>query len=188
MLAAGQLSSLKASIVNNVVLQKLCHDHLELTDLILRVPSPEEHEGEECEGLKTMQAAAVEALIGAIYLDRGIESALEFTNEHILPAAFRVTKETSRGQLDPIGHFMNMMQKKYPNAIAKDGGVVYDASENTSIPNSNIQSFTVNCYVQGKVRHAVPFCTSLSCHFLPLQLIFPFVVGSFCQGQLDTHC
>jgi ribonuclease-3 len=118
-LAAGQLSSLKASIVNNAVLQKLCHNHLKLTDLILRVPSTEERNEEECEGLKTMQAAAVESLIGAIYLDRGIESALAFTNEHILPAALQLTKETDSGILDPISKFQTMMQKKYSSVTGE---------------------------------------------------------------------
>ncbi|KAG6574718.1 Ribonuclease 3 [Phytophthora cinnamomi] len=83
----GQLTRAKSALVNNVVLAKVARD-LGLTDVQLWPPSftsgvlPEDDKGRE-----TIAAAAVESLIAAVYLDQGMERAMEFLASQILPHA-----------------------------------------------------------------------------------------------------
>lgn len=110
----GQVTKLRSAIVNNKMLSQVCTVKLEMNDLIL-VP---EHLSEPSSstsyvvGRETVQAGAVESLIGAIFLDKGMDAAGEFVYKNVVQYALSVTR-TELLSMDPISEFQIRIQKKY---------------------------------------------------------------------------
>lgn len=89
----GELTAIRASLVCRETLAKLASS-LKLGDYLLL------GQGEEVSGGRTRQsnlANALEALIGAVYLDRGLAKAKEFALKQLEPAL----KETKAGKMTP---------------------------------------------------------------------------------------
>lgn len=85
----GYLTALRAKLVNTISLAKVARK-LELGEKLFL------SKGEEKEGGRnntSLLANTVEALIGAIFLDRGLEPSSDFIKSHILVEIPRITKE-----------------------------------------------------------------------------------------------
>lgn len=108
----GQLTRAKSALVNNDTLSKICERHLQMHELIVVASdySLARRSGRRqyIKGRTTIQAGAVEALIAAIYMDQGLEAALDFANRHVLPHAVAYAKEDS--VWDPLGELQNLLQ------------------------------------------------------------------------------
>ncbi|KAF4319861.1 hypothetical protein BBO99_00005880 [Phytophthora kernoviae] len=89
-------------------------------------------------GRVTISAGALESLIGAIYLDQGMETAMKFVTTHILPRA--VEYATRDVIWEPIVELQNLLQGHYY------GQPVYKY-----IPAPlNASKYTVELYVKGR--------------------------------------
>lgn len=96
----GYLTALRANIVNTVSLAEVAKK-LDLGSIIF-VSKGEEESGGRTNG--SLLADTVEAIIGAIYIDRGIENAEEFIKENLL-----VDVETRASQ--PLKDFKSRLQE-----------------------------------------------------------------------------
>lgn len=76
----GELTSIRAALVNHIMLGKVAND-LELDRYVLLSRGEAKDDGRAKEAI---MANAVEALIGAIYLDQTYEKAARFIHAHIL--------------------------------------------------------------------------------------------------------
>ena len=76
------------------------------------------------EGMKTIMADALEALIGAIYIDAGIEKAIQFVNKNIIEPSlidgYYQIDTNFKGQLLEFTHARNMGTPTY-RVIKEDG-------------------------------------------------------------------
>lgn len=112
----GQVTKLKSTIVNNKLLSEVCHSKLNMTDLILVDRSAMIN----ATGRETVQAGAVESLIGAIFLDQGMDAAGDFVYRNIVQYALR--DDASRERLlatDPISEFQIRLQTIYRAKLPK---------------------------------------------------------------------
>ncbi|KAF1789915.1 Ribonuclease III domain [Phytophthora cactorum] len=108
----GQLSRAKSALVNNDTLSKISAD-LGITDLLLWPPGFSEASGAPVivKGRVTIAAGSVESLIAAIYLDQGMETAMNFVTTHILP---RSVEYATRDVIwEPIVELQNLLQGHY---------------------------------------------------------------------------
>ncbi|DAZ98413.1 TPA: hypothetical protein N0F65_000127 [Lagenidium giganteum] len=108
----GQLTKAKAELVNNYTLSKICVQDLVLHKLILVAPdydlSVSSSKATFVKGRRTIHAGTVESLIAAVYLDQGLEAALEFVNARILPPAM---KHATNGDVwEPVTALQNLLQ------------------------------------------------------------------------------
>ncbi|KAG7390867.1 hypothetical protein PHYPSEUDO_006351 [Phytophthora pseudosyringae] len=135
----GQLSRAKSAIVNNDTLAKISAD-LGITDLLLWPPEFSEASGTPkiVKGRVTIASGAVESLIAAIYLDQGMETAMNFVATHILP---RSVEYATRDVIwEPIVELQNLLQGHYY------GQPVYKY-----LPAPvNASAYTVELYVKGR--------------------------------------
>jgi len=121
----GYLTALRANIVNTIALAKIAQE-LELSNEIFV------SKGEEDTGGKTnssLLADTVEAIIGAIYLDRGLESVEKFINEFFL---FDIDEKASKPLKDCKSRLQEFVQAKgYPApkyVVALESGPDHDKS------------------------------------------------------------
>ncbi|CAI5728638.1 unnamed protein product [Peronospora effusa] len=108
----GQLSRAKSAIVNNDTLSKISAD-LGITKLLLWPPGLNEASSAPVvvKGRVTIAAGAVESLIAAIYLDQGMETALNFVTTHVIP---RSVEYATRDVIwEPIVELQNLLQGHY---------------------------------------------------------------------------
>ncbi|KAE8894140.1 hypothetical protein PF005_g12209 [Phytophthora fragariae] len=134
----GQLTKAKAALVNNDVLAKIGED-LGLTDVLLWPPSfTSDKEPDHGKGRVTIAAGAVESLIAAVYLDQGMEAAMEFLATQILPLSARST--TPDAIWNPVEELQRLLQ-------AHNRGV--PAYKNLPVTESSPE-FTVELFVQDK--------------------------------------
>ncbi|CEG42758.1 ribonuclease iii [Plasmopara halstedii] len=135
----GQLSRAKSALVNNNTLSKIGAD-LGITDLLLWPPGFDVANGSPLavKGRVTIAAGAVESVIAAIYLDQGMEIAMDFVTKHILPRA--VEYATRDVIWEPVVELQNLLQGHYyGQPIYKYLPAPGSASE-----------FTVELYVKGR--------------------------------------
>ncbi|TMW67779.1 hypothetical protein Poli38472_007451 [Pythium oligandrum] len=108
----GQLTRFKAILVNNATLSRVAVFDLQIDRLILVAQemdlSKPSQEKWYLKGRSTIQAGAVEALIAAVYVDQGLERALTFVNEYILPSAIKYATEEHTWQ--PVVQLQNLLQ------------------------------------------------------------------------------
>lgn len=76
----GELTSFRAALVNTVSLSRVA-DRLKINDYLLLSRGEEKDKG-RARGI--IMADAVEAIIGAIYIDQGYSAAANFVSEHLL--------------------------------------------------------------------------------------------------------
>ncbi|CAI5746811.1 unnamed protein product [Peronospora destructor] len=133
----GQLSRAKSAIVNNDTLSKISAD-LGITKLLLWPPDLNETSSVPVvvKGRVTIAAGAVESLIAAIYLDQGMETALNFVTTHVIPRS--VEYATHDIIWEPIIELQNLLQRHYY------GHPVYE-----NLPAAlNASEYTVELYVK----------------------------------------
>ena len=172
---AGQLTAVKASVVNNSILNQICTDHLGLSDLILSagVLDTSRTDGAlDSRGVETMRAGVVEALIGAIYLDTGLETAASFTHAHILPEAFELASR--HVVADPISTFQMRIQETLKIAP------VYKVLEQRK-PSKGSHYFKVGVYVAEEVGKRLPCLLCRSC-------LRTFLTGVFASAHIVHIC
>ncbi|POM76311.1 Ribonuclease 3 [Phytophthora palmivora] len=135
----GQLSRAKSALVNNETLSKISAD-LGITELLLWPPGFNEASAapDNVKGRVTIAAGAVESLIAAIYLDQGMEAAMNFVSAHILP---RSAEYATRDVIwEPIVELQNLLQGHYyGQPVYKYLPAPLGASE-----------YTVELYVKGR--------------------------------------
>uniref|UniRef100_K3W539 RNase III domain-containing protein n=1 Tax=Globisporangium ultimum (strain ATCC 200006 / CBS 805.95 / DAOM BR144) TaxID=431595 RepID=K3W539_GLOUD len=108
----GQLTQSKSALVNNQTLSKVCVNDLQIHKLILVASdyslARQSSKSRYVKGRTTIQSGAVESLIAAVYLDKGLETALAFVNTKILPHAIKyATHETV---WEPVGALQTLLQ------------------------------------------------------------------------------
>ncbi|EGZ10836.1 hypothetical protein PHYSODRAFT_337611 [Phytophthora sojae] len=108
----GQLSRAKSALVKNETLSTISKE-LGITDLLLWPIEFKEARAAPfiVKGRVTIAAGAVESLIGAIYLDQGMETAMNFVATQILP---RSVEYATRDVIwEPIVELQNLLQGHY---------------------------------------------------------------------------
>jgi len=104
----GDLTNWRASLVNSKMLAIVAAE-LELEQFLYL--SKGESKDNNSKARQYIVANAVEALIGAIYLDQGIEEASRFVHEHMLSKLETILKK--KLYLDPKSHFQEKAQEVY---------------------------------------------------------------------------
>lgn len=104
----GDLTNWRASLVNSKMLAQVAEE-LSLEDFLYL--SRGESKDRNTKARQYIVANAVEALIGAIYLDQGIEEAGRFVHEHMLSKLDMILKK--KLYLDPKSHFQEKAQEVY---------------------------------------------------------------------------
>ena len=103
----GDLTNWRASLVNAVMLSKLAVE-IGLDDYLLL--SRGEAKDKDSKARQFILANAIEALIGAIYLDQGIEKVAEFISERLLTKLPYIIEH--KLYLDPKSRFQEAVQDK----------------------------------------------------------------------------
>ncbi|MDA2936536.1 ribonuclease III [Patescibacteria group bacterium AH-259-L05] len=104
----GVLTTLRSSLVNTESLSKTAHTlHLN-TYMYL---SKGETKSSSTRAKKVILANTFEALIGALYLDRGFRSTEKFIHQHVLPQLQTIIKH--RLYRDAKSHFQQIVQGKF---------------------------------------------------------------------------
>lgn len=103
----GDLTNWRASLVNAIMLSKLAVE-IGLDDYLLL--SRGEAKDKDSKARQYILANAIEALIGAIYLDQGIERVKEFVNERLLTKLPYIIEH--KLYLDPKSRFQEAVQDK----------------------------------------------------------------------------
>lgn len=136
----GQLSRAKSALVKNSTLC-IISEELGISDLLLW---PVEFGLKEAssmpkfiKGRVTIAAGAVESLIGAIYLDQGMETAMTFVTTHILPRSVEIA--TRDVIWEPIVELQNLLQGH---------GFGHPVYKYLPAPVSETENFTVELYVK----------------------------------------
>ncbi|MFA6601583.1 MAG: ribonuclease III [Candidatus Paceibacterota bacterium] len=106
--AEGALTAYRSAIVNTVSLTKAA-EHLELNDYILLSKGEAKDTGR---ARSIILANAVEAVIGAIYLDQGYNIAANFIADHILNVIDIEDIVANRSWLDAKSRFQERAQEK----------------------------------------------------------------------------
>ncbi|OHB23248.1 MAG: ribonuclease III [Parcubacteria group bacterium RIFCSPLOWO2_01_FULL_48_18] len=104
--AEGQLTSLRAALVNAQMLARVAKE-IKLDDFVLLSRGEAKDIGRARE---TILANAVESLIGAIYLDSGLESASQFVEKFIATHLQEVLEK--RLWKDPKSYLQEIIQEK----------------------------------------------------------------------------
>ncbi len=104
----GELTNWRASLVNSEMLAKVAHE-INLEDNIYL--SKGEAKDGNSKARRYILANAVEALIGAIYLDQGIGSAKKFIKKFMIAKLDNILKNEL--YLDPKSKFQEKAQEKY---------------------------------------------------------------------------
>lgn len=101
----GDLTSWRASLVNGEMLAKIAKE-IKLDDFLLMSRGEKKDTGK---ARNYILANAMEALIGAIYLDQGFKKADKFINEYIVVKLPEILKNKS--YLDPKSYFQEKAQE-----------------------------------------------------------------------------
>jgi ribonuclease-3 len=104
----GELTAFRSSIVNTVSLTKVA-EHIGLGDFMLLSRGEAKDNGR---ARSVIIANAVEAVIGAIYLDRGYDAAANFISAHILEVIDIDEIVKNRSWLDAKSRFQETAQEK----------------------------------------------------------------------------
>ncbi len=106
--AEGELTAFRSSIVNAVSLAKVA-EHLSLNDYILMSKGELRDTGR---ARSIILANAVEAVIGAIYLDHGYDTAANFISDHILNVIDIDEIVANKSWIDAKSRFQEKAQEK----------------------------------------------------------------------------
>ena len=104
----GELTAFRSAIVNTVSLTKVA-EHAGLNDYMLMSKGESKDTGR---ARSIILANAVEAVIGAIYLDQGYDGAANFISEHILNIIDIDQIVENKSWLDAKSRFQEMAQEK----------------------------------------------------------------------------
>lgn len=106
--AEGQLTAFRSAIVNTVSLTKVA-EHLGINDYLLMSRGESKDMGR---ARSIILANAVEAIIGAIYLDRGYDTAANFISDHILNVIDIDEIVANKSWLDAKSRFQEQSQER----------------------------------------------------------------------------
>lgn len=133
----GELTNWRSAIVRGEVLAKVAID-LQLGQL-LRLSKGEEKSGGRSRNL--ILANTVEAVIGAIYLDKGYDTASKFIHEHIISLLPEIIEK--KLYIDPKSHLQELSQEAL--SVTPEYKVIKDEG-----PDHN-KVFTVGVYARGRL-------------------------------------
>jgi len=103
----GKMTSLRAALVNHVILSKIAREELSLQKFILLSRGEAKDTGRARE---VILANAIESVLGAVYLDRGYEVAKKLINEIVLT---KLPEVMERGlERDPKSALQEILQEK----------------------------------------------------------------------------
>jgi len=134
----GELTNWRASLVNSKMLSKIA-DSLGIEEFLFL--SKGEKKDKNTKARQYILADAMEAIIGAIYLDQGIDISTTFITEKILVQLPHILK--NKLYLDPKSKFQELAQEK--KSITPSYKVI-----STKGPDHN-KSFTVGLYLGKKL-------------------------------------
>jgi len=106
--AEGELTSFRSAIVNTVSLTKVA-EHVGLNDYLLLSRGESKDSGR---ARSVILANAVEAIIGAVYLDQGYDSAANFISDHVLDLIDIDDIVEKQSWLDAKSRFQERAQEK----------------------------------------------------------------------------
>ncbi len=133
----GELTSLRSVLTNTETLYEVSK-RLGLGEQLKLSHGEEESGGRES---KTILANTYEAVLGALYLDQGIEVAEKFVTETILMAIDEIIQV--KGLKDPKSHLQEILQEKYKVSpqyeVLKEEGPDHD------------KTYTVGVYLEDKL-------------------------------------
>ena len=104
----GELTNWRASLVNAKMLAKIANE-IKIEDLLYL--SKGEARDKASKARQFILADAVEALIGAIYLDQGIEKSDQFISEYIISKLDNILE--NKLYFDPKSRFQELAQEKH---------------------------------------------------------------------------
>jgi ribonuclease-3 len=104
----GQLTVLRAALVNYQFLAKITADDLHLQDFLHMSKGEAKDTGKARE---VILANAFEALVGAIYLDRGYDVARQFIEQFVLPHTDEILK--TKSYKDPKSQLQELTQERF---------------------------------------------------------------------------
>jgi ribonuclease III len=133
----GELTNWRSAIVKGEVLAKVAIDLG--VGSILRMSKGEEKSGGRARNL--ILANAVEAIIGAIYLDRGYTAATTFIQEHLISLLPEIIEK--KLYIDPKSHLQELSQEAL--SVTPEYRVIKDEG-----PDHN-KTFTVGVYAKAKL-------------------------------------
>ncbi|KAH9111673.1 hypothetical protein LEN26_013422 [Aphanomyces euteiches] len=106
----GQLTQLRSALINNSILCQIS-TYLNLPPAILtgsRVAQSETDETDAASSMRqTIYASAVESLIGAVFVDKGMALAMEFVNTRVLPVAIELALNSRNW--DPVSELQRRL-------------------------------------------------------------------------------
>ena len=133
----GKLTNLRSNLVKTVSLTKIAQK-LKVGDYLLLSKGEKESQGQQN---PTLLANAMESIIGAIFLDQGIETAKIFVETHFQPLLREVI------QTGKFKDYKSLLQEKIQ---AQTSHSPFYKTVKTEGPEHN-KIFTVNVMVEGKV-------------------------------------
>lgn len=133
----GELTNWRSAIVKGEVLAKVAVD-LEIGTM-LRLSKGEEKSGGRSRNL--ILANAVEAIIGAIYMDGGYNSAARFIQEHLISLLPEIIEK--KLYIDPKSHLQELSQEAL--SVTPEYKVIKDEG-----PDHN-KTFTIGVYAKGQL-------------------------------------
>lgn len=103
----GQLTVFRASLVNYQILGRIAADDLELHEYMLMSRG---ERGDNARAREVILANAFEALVGAMYLDKGIGAVSKFVDEFVMPHLDEIVR--TKSYKDPKSALQEMVQEK----------------------------------------------------------------------------
>lgn len=133
----GELTNLRSALVRGAMLSNIANE-LKMENYLYLSHGEAKAEGKS---RQLILANAFEALIGAIYLDRGYQIATQFIEKYVIKHLPQIINE--KLYLDPKSHLQELAQEQM--GITPDYKVIAEHG-----PDHN-KSFTVGCYVDGRL-------------------------------------
>ena len=120
----GQLTVIRAALVNSKSLSAVAKE-LGLDEALLL--SKGEAKDINSKGRDSISANAVEAVIGAIYLDQGYKPAKKFIDQFLMPLADEVAKEGGKDAKSLVQEYVQAQLKITPNyQVLDESGPAHD--------------------------------------------------------------
>lgn len=133
----GELTNFRSALVNYRLLSEIARD-IGLEDFILLSRGEARDNGR---ARQVILANAIEALIGAIYLDQGNEVASRFISEFVLARLPEIVKEQS--YIDPKSHLQEVIQERM--TITPSYKVLSESGPD------HAKTFTVGVYIDDRL-------------------------------------
>ncbi|KAF0853006.1 mitochondrial ribonuclease III [Andalucia godoyi] len=151
----GSLTLMRENMIKNTTLYRLASEYLHLDDLSVHCMPVKDAAHER--GLNKMIADAVEALLGAIYIDQGFSVLEKFVRNHILDALYAIA--AAGPSVHPIPRLQTLTLKyvkhlpdyRYVGPSPTGGSLMLGVKGSKLSSMEDQGSHEVHCFVQGEL-------------------------------------